>query len=94
VTETPFESIDSAQRFIRLLIAQVEDVHRSLADDVARATGANSARQQDAIRLVDYKLGQLERHLSTSSRLLKDLRILRRLLLGDGETGGGGGVRS
>jgi hypothetical protein len=30
---------------------------------------------------VQFKLGKLEKHLQTSSRLLNDLRTLRRLLL-------------
>jgi hypothetical protein len=32
------------------------------------------------LRLVDYKLKTLERHLVTSRRLLTDLRMLRRYL--------------
>jgi hypothetical protein len=34
-----------------------------------------------ALRIVEFKLDKLEQHLKTSSRLLNDLRTLRRLLL-------------
>jgi hypothetical protein len=37
-------------------------------------------RHLDALRLVDYKLKTLERHLTVSKRLLTDLRTLRRYL--------------
>jgi len=32
-----------------------------------------------ALRIVEFKLDKLEQHLKTSSRLLNDLRTLRRL---------------
>ena len=86
LTETPFDSIESAQQFLTLLTAQVAGVRTSLTDDVAAATRANARRRLDALRLVEYKLTQLDQHLSVAVRLLNDLRALRRLLLGERNT--------
>ena len=79
----PFDSIESAHEYVRLLITQVDDVKASLAGEVAAAREAGAGRQLDALRLVDYKLDQLGRHLAAGSRILNDLRALRRLLLGE-----------
>jgi hypothetical protein len=81
--ETPFDSIESAHQFLTLLTAHVAGVRTSLADDVAEAARANARRRLDALRLVEYKLTQLDQHLSVAVRLLNDLRALRRLLLGE-----------
>jgi len=83
VAHSPFDSIESAHEYVRLLVTQIHDVQHSLADDLANAPADNGSRQDDALRLVDYKLHQLERHLATSARILNDLRALRRLLLGE-----------
>lgn len=79
--DSPFDSIESAHEFVTLLCAQVDQVNASLADDVAEAAGEMADRRVDALRLVEYKLAQLKHHLSTSARILNDLRALRRLLL-------------
>ena len=78
---TPFDSIESAQEYVALLALQVEVVRTALADDFPQDETAG--RRLDALRLVDYKLTQLEHHLTTAGRLLNDLRGLRRLLLGE-----------
>jgi hypothetical protein len=77
--ETPFESIESAQEFLKLLADTVLDAKRAVEDDI-RAESDNS-RHTDALRLVSYNLDKLELHLKTSGRILNDLRMLRRLLL-------------
>jgi hypothetical protein len=82
VAQTHFDSIESAHEYVALLAIQVEVVKASLAEDVADARGT-AGRRLDALRLVDYKLTQLEDHLSAAGRLLNDLRALRRLLLGE-----------
>jgi hypothetical protein len=61
---------------------QVGVVMDALPDDFADAPRETAGRRLDALRLVDYKLTQLEHHLMTAGRLLNDLRALRRLLLG------------
>ena len=78
---TPFDSIESAHEYVSLLNSQVEVVERGIVDDIAVAAKEGAARRVEALRLVDYKLKQLEQHLTASSRILNDLRALRRLLL-------------
>ena len=80
---TPFDSIESAHEYVRLLTSQLDEVQASIAEDVAEATRDGAERRLDALRLVDYKLGQLKYHLSSGCRILNDLRALRRLLLGE-----------
>lgn len=79
--ETPFESIESAHEYIALLREQVQEVETGILEDITEAQKVGTARQLDALRLVDYKLKQLASHLTITSRLLNDLRALSRLML-------------
>jgi hypothetical protein len=81
MTDGPFESLESAHDYVNILVEQVKDVEASLQADLAAALAQGHTRHLDALRLVDYKLHQLDHHLNRSSRLLNDLRALRRLLL-------------
>jgi hypothetical protein len=79
---TPFDSIEGAHDYIRLLGEAVEDAQKSITEDLAEAAATKGAeRRVDALRLVDYKLNQMQQHMSATSRILNDLRTLRRLLL-------------
>jgi len=78
--ETPFDSVESAHEYVQLLRDVIADAKKDISVDVAAAS-SNGARRMDALRLVEYKLEKLEQHLQSSSRLLNDLRTLRRLLL-------------
>ena len=78
-----FESIEEAQEYIRLLREVVSDTQEIVRADLAEAPLDGVARSRDALRLVDYKLEQLREHLSTSGRLLNDLRTLRRAIYGE-----------
>ena len=84
--QTPFDSIESAHEYVALLSVQVGVVRDALPNDFADARRETAGRRLDALRLVDYKLTQLEHHLTTAGRLLNDLRALRRLLLGERDT--------
>jgi hypothetical protein len=77
--DRPFESIESAHEFLKLLATSVIDTRVDVASDL-RAEKVFEPRRQQAQRLVVYKLELLEKHLKTSQRLLNDLRSLRRLL--------------
>lgn len=83
--ETPFDSIESAQEYVDLLVREAEDVRTAIERDIAEAISTEQTRRVDALRLVDYKLKQLMQHLCASRRLLNDLRMLRRLLIGGPE---------
>jgi formiminotetrahydrofolate cyclodeaminase len=77
---TPFDSIENAKDYIRLLEETVAEARAEVAADLALATGLAVDRRIEAMRLVHYKLERLEQHLHSSSRTLNDLRNLRRLL--------------
>jgi len=79
--ETPFDSIENAHEYIRLLLDAVTEGKRDIESDVQGAVESKAERHLEALRLVQHKLDKLEQHLKTSGRLLNDLRILRRLLL-------------
>ncbi len=81
MADTPFDSIESAHEYISLLSTQVGVVEGDIAEEIALAANESAARRMDALRLVDYKVKQLKQHLIASSRILNDLRALRRLLL-------------
>ena len=78
--ETPFDSIEGAREYVRLLLDSIREARSDLAADLAAAE-AKPDRRLEALRIVNYKLEKLDAHLQSSSRLLNDLRTLRRLLL-------------
>ena len=79
--ETPFDSIENAHLYIRLLAEAVAEAKRDIDDDIIQATDRMLHRRLQALRVVEYNLERLQRYLSASSRALNDLRSLRRLLL-------------
>ena len=82
----PFDSIESAQDYMGLLREAVDEAYAAIQDDTAEArTVAGAERRVEAFLLVDHKLNQLRRHVMASLVLLNDLRLLRRLLLGERE---------
>lgn len=80
---TPFDSIESAHEYVRLLACQVDDVRAAIEGDMADAVRLRATRRVDALRVVDYKLKQLGQQMGASRRILNDLRMLRRLLVTD-----------
>jgi hypothetical protein len=78
--ETPFDNLESAHEYVGLLLEAIVEAESELATDMSTADG-NHSRRLEALRLIHYKLEKLEGHLRSSSRLLNDLRSLRRLLL-------------
>lgn len=79
--ETPFDSIESAQQYVELLIEAIEESKRDVDTDIARAESNRLERQKQALQLVSNNLSKLSQHMTTSLRILNDLRTLRRLLL-------------
>ena len=78
--DTPFDSVESAHEYVRLLEEAIAEAKCDVAADVSAAPENATDRRLEAQRLVHYKLEKLEQHLHQSSRLLNDLRSLRRLL--------------
>jgi hypothetical protein len=84
--ETPFDSIEGAHHYVRLLSEALEEAQIAVqqdADTAYRTKG--SERRLEALRVVEYKLTKLGEHLAATRRILNDLRTLRRLLLGERE---------
>lgn len=79
--ETPFDSIESAKQYVELLIEAIAESRRDVEEDIKRAEHDGLERQKRALKLVSDKLIKLSNHMSISSRILNDLRTLRRLLL-------------
>ncbi|HVM92787.1 MAG TPA: hypothetical protein VMT67_08260 [Terriglobales bacterium] len=78
--ETPFDSLESAHEYVGLLLETIAEARKELVGDIA-ATEKKPDRRLQALQIVQYKLEKLESHFQASSRLLNDLRTLRRLLL-------------
>jgi hypothetical protein len=79
--QTPFDSVENAHDYVRLLGEAIAEAKSEIEADLAEAAKARSERRVQALQIVQFKLNKLEQHLKTSSRLLNDLRSLRRLLL-------------
>jgi len=79
-SETPFDSVEGAQEYIKLLSQTVLEAQQAVQADL-NAGGMGDAKQLEALRLVFYNLEKLSQHLKSGSRILNDLRTLRRLLL-------------
>lgn len=79
--ETPFDSIENAQQYIRLLAEAVAEAKGDIEEQILAATNQMSHRRIQALRMVDYNLEKLKKYLAGSSRTLNDLRSLRRILL-------------
>jgi len=79
--QTPFDSVENAQQYVRLLVEAIAEAKSEIEADLGAAASAKSERRVQALQIVQFKLDKLEQHLKTSSRLLNDLRTLRRLLL-------------
>ena len=80
-TQTPFDSVENAQQYVRLLLDAIIEAKQEIDADLAAATNSRLERRLQALQLVQFKLSKLENNLQNSSRLLNDLRTLRRLLL-------------
>lgn len=76
----PFESIESAQEYLRLLGEVVLEAQRTVEADVEESANSGTSRRTEALQLITYILGKLSHHIKYSHRLLNDLRTLRRLI--------------
>lgn len=79
--QTPFDSVENAHQYIHLLVETITEAKAEIAADMDSTAAAKLQRRLEALQIVQFKLDKLEHHLKTSSRLLNDLRTLRRLLL-------------
>jgi hypothetical protein len=66
-----------------MLAEAVEEARRDVEDEVASADRDHADRRKEALLLVSYNLAKLNLHITSSRRILNDLRSLRRLLLAE-----------
>jgi hypothetical protein len=83
--ETPFDSIEGSQEYVSLLAEAIEEARKDVDLDIDAAITEGAERRREALQLVSYNLAKLSLHISTSRRILNDLRTLRRLLLDERE---------
>lgn len=81
--ETPFDSIEGSHEYIALLAEALDEARRDVEAEVAAADRDGAERRKEALLLVSFNLAKLNLHITTSRRILNDLRSLRRLLLAE-----------
>ena len=79
--ETPFDNIESAEQFVKLLIEAIKESKHDVDAEVALAEVNHTGRSKKALQLVSANLTKLSQHMTTSRRILNHLKTLRRLLL-------------
>ncbi len=84
--ENPFDGIESAHEFLKVLSECVGEAKHDVENDVARESSLPS-RRLDALRVALYNLEKLTIHMNRSVRILNDLRSLRRLLFNERTAG-------
>ena len=79
--ETPFDNIEGSHEYVALLAESLDEARRDVEAEVAAAEHDRADRRKEALLLVSYNLAKLNLHITSSRRILNDLRTLRRLLL-------------
>jgi hypothetical protein len=82
-TETPFDSIEGSHEYVRMLAESLDEARRDVEEELAAAEKDRADRRKEALLLVSYNLAKLNLHITSSRRILNDLRTLRRLLLAE-----------
>jgi hypothetical protein len=89
--DTPFDNIENAQEYLALLLDAVDEAKQNVLRNVtARSEVTNddkNTRHVEALRVVAYKLEQLDQQIKRSHRILNDLRILKSMLLAEKDQG-------
>jgi hypothetical protein len=79
----PFETIESAQEFLRLLVGAVVEAKRDLHEQIDEETTPRAPRKKEALQVALFSLNKLEKHIQISLCTLNDLRSLRRVMWGE-----------
>jgi hypothetical protein len=82
-SETPFDSIEGSHEYVALLAEAIDEARREVEAEIADAERDIAERRKEALLLVSYNLAKLNLHITSSRRILNDLRTLRRLLLAE-----------
>ena len=81
--ETPFDSIEGSHEYVAMLADALAEARRDVEEELALADRDGADRRKQALLLVSYNLQNLNLHITSSRRILNDLRTLRRLLLAE-----------
>lgn len=81
--EEPFDSIESAQEFMKILAETVLETMKDLKREQQLAERDGLDRRARAIGLAQFKLKVLGCYVHKSRRALNDLRTIRRLILSE-----------
>ncbi len=81
--ETPFDSIEGSYQYVDMLAEAIAEARRDVEAEVALAEEESADRRKQGLLLVSYNLAKLESHVTTSRRILNDLRTLRRVLMSE-----------
>jgi hypothetical protein len=79
----PFDSIESAHEFVKILHATAIEAMADLQRDRDAALAEGADRRAQAIELAIFKVKQLSCYTFKSRRMLNDLRTIRRLILNE-----------
>ena len=77
---TPFDTIESAQDFVRVLGETISEARQEIQADLERELQSPPSRRTRALQIAAYNLDRLDKQMIRSRRILNDLRSLRRLL--------------
>jgi hypothetical protein len=85
VQETPFDTIESSHEYVAMLAEALNEARQEIEEEIrlAEKEGLSAERRKQALLLVSYNLNKLNLHITSSRRILNDLRSLRRLLLSE-----------
>jgi hypothetical protein len=81
--ETPFDSIEGSHEYVAMLAEALNEARRDVEAEIAAAEREGAIRRKQGLLLVSYNLAKLDLHITSSRRILNDLRSLRRLLLAE-----------
>jgi hypothetical protein len=81
--ETPFDSIEGSYQYVDMLSEAIAEARRDVEEEVALAEKENAGRRKQGLLLVSFNLAKLDGHITTSRRILNDLRTLRRVLMAE-----------
>jgi hypothetical protein len=81
--ETPFDNIEGSHEYVAMLAEALDEARRDVEAEIAAADRDGAERRKQALLLVSYNLAKLNLHITSSRRILNDLRSLRRLLLAE-----------
>ncbi|MGD0499866.1 MAG: hypothetical protein ABSC23_15665 [Bryobacteraceae bacterium] len=82
-SETPFDTLEGSHEYVALLAEALAEARGEVEAEIAAAEREGASRRKEALLLVSFNLAKLDVHITTSRRILNDLRTLRRLLLAE-----------